>query len=94
MDKKFMNKLDDMELNKVAGGQKKGEKDIEQPKVPALNTTPILMLPIDKTKKSLDEWDRKYGSKRDKKEKADPKEEEVNKRIQEALNKQVRIGIF
>ena len=94
MDKKFMNKLDDMELSKVAGGQKKGEKDIEQPKVPALNTTPILMLPIDKTKKSLDEWDKKYGSKRDKKEKADPKEEEVNKRIQEALNKQVRIGIF
>ena len=94
MDKKFMNKMDDMELNMVAGGQKKDEKDIEQPKVPALNTTPIMTIPIDKTKKSLDEWDRKYGAKRDKKEKADPKEEEVNKRIQEALNKQVKIGIF
>ena len=93
MDKKFMNKLDDMELNKVAGGQKKGEKDIEQPKVPALNTTPILMLPIDKTKKSLDEWDRKYGSKRDKKEKTDPREEEINKRLQQTLTKQLGFGI-
>ena len=93
MDKKFMNKLDDMELNKVAGGQKKGEKDIEQPKVPALNTTPILMLPIDKTKKSLDEWDKKYGSKRDKKEKTDPREEEINKRLQQTLTIQLGIGI-
>ena len=93
MDKKFMNKLDDMELNKVAGGQKKGEKDIEQPKVTALNTTPILMLPIDKTKKSLDEWDRKYGSKRDKKEKTDPREEEINKRLQQTLTKQLGFGI-
>lgn len=93
MDKKFMNKLDDMELNKVAGGQKKGEKDIEQPKVPALNTTPILMLPIDKTKKSLDEWDKKYGSKRDKKEKTDPREEEINKRLQQTLTKQLGFGI-
>ncbi len=93
MDKKFMNKLDDMELNKVAGGQKKGEKDIEQPKVPALNTTPILMLPIDKTKKTLDEWDKKYGSKRDKKEKTDPREEEINKRLQQTLTKQLGFGI-
>ena len=29
MDKKFMNKMDDMELNMVAGGQKQDEKDIE-----------------------------------------------------------------
>ena len=94
MDKKFMNKLDDMELNKVAGGQKKGEKDIEQPKVPALNTTPIMMIPIDKTKKTLDEWDKKYGSKRDKKEKTDPREEEINQRLQQTLTKQLGIGIF
>ena len=93
MDKKFMNKMDDMELNMVAGGQKQDEKDIEQPKVPALNTTPILMLPIDKTKKTLDEWDKKYGSKRDKKEKTDPREEEINKRLQQTLTKQLGFGI-
>ena len=93
MDKKFMNKMDDMELNMVAGGQKQDEKDIEQPKVPALNTTPIMTIPIDKTKKSLDEWDRKYGAKRDKKEKTDPREEEINKRLQQTLTKQLGIGI-
>ena len=94
MNKKFMNKMDDMELDMVAGGQKKGEKDIEQPKVPALNTTPIMMIPIDKTKKTLDEWDKKYGSKRDKKEKTDPREEEINQRLQQTLTKQLGIGIF